>query len=235
MHAAVPIGPGKYENTSSAVSLLGPWSTITSSQDSGGSHSSLGSRRYAELTFNTSALRWITRTNTASGIADVYIDGVKKGSVDLYSATTKYQQVVYEVSGLSETDHTVRVIRTGTKNAASAGRNITLDAFDIPDIYPHRLRRGSKQQPRRPGPESTGPPVPESASTATASTQLGTTGTRTAVNADPATATSYLDEGSNPAPATATRSPPSISAETVRPLGVVQPHHPDLRRRPGHL
>ena len=28
--------------------------------------------------------------------------------------------------------------------------------------------------------------------------QLGTTGTRTAVNADPATATSYLDEGLQP-------------------------------------
>ena len=68
-------------------------------------------------------------------LADVYLDGVKETTVDLYSSTTKYAQNVYEVSGLPETGHTIRIVRTGNKNAASVGRNITLDALVAPDIY----------------------------------------------------------------------------------------------------
>ena len=50
-----------------------------------------------------------------SGIADVYIDGVKTASIDLYTATTKVQQVVYEITGLPETNRTIRIVRTGTE------------------------------------------------------------------------------------------------------------------------
>ena len=39
------------------------------------------------------------RHEQLSGIAAVYVDGVKKKTVDLYSATTKHQQLVYRVPG----------------------------------------------------------------------------------------------------------------------------------------
>ena len=87
------------------------------------------------MSFATSGIRWLARTNSSSGQADVYIDGVKKTTVDLYSSTTKFAQNVFEVSGLSETGHTIRIVRTGNKNASSSGRNITLDALVAPDIY----------------------------------------------------------------------------------------------------
>ena len=133
-------GPGTYQNDSPAVTLSGSWTTTTSAQDSGGSYAILATTGYAELSFNTSGVRWIARTNSFAGIADVYVDGVKKASVDLYSATTKYQQQVYEISGLSETNHTIRVVRTGTRNASSGGSNLIVDAFVAPDIYPRRPR-----------------------------------------------------------------------------------------------
>jgi hypothetical protein len=128
-------GAGTYENTSSAVTLSGPWSAVSSGMDSGGSYASLNAAGYAEISFKTSGIRWISRTNSYSGIADVYLDGVKKASVDLYSSTTKYQQVAYEATGLTETPHTLRIVRTGTKNAASSSPTITVDSFVAPDIY----------------------------------------------------------------------------------------------------
>jgi hypothetical protein len=133
--AATVVGQGTYENTSSAVTLNGTWTTSSSSQDSGGSSSTLNGTGYAELAFKTSGVRWISRFNGYSGIADVYLDGVKKTSVDLYSATTKTQQVAYEVTGLSETAHTLRIVRTGTKNPSSSAAGVMLDAFVAPDIH----------------------------------------------------------------------------------------------------
>src|SRR3954451_21100925 len=133
--AATVVGQGTYENNSSAVTLNGTWSTVVSNQDSGGSTSSLSSAGYAEISFKTSGIRWITRRNSYSGIADVYLDGVKKSRVDLYSSTTKTKQVAYEVTGLPETTHTIKVVRTGTKNASSSSANIQLDAFVAPDIH----------------------------------------------------------------------------------------------------
>ncbi len=197
--AADAVGAGRYENNSPAVSLKGPWTTSTSSQDSGGSFATLAADGYAELTFNTSAVKWIARTNSASGIAEVYIDGVKKATVDLYSATTKVQQVVFETSGLPEVDHVVRIVRTGNKNAASSGRNIIVDAIDVPDIYPPSAPPAVTAVP-----EATGARVSWTASPEADVVgyrlyrQLGTTGARTAVGPDPVTATGYLDEGLQP-------------------------------------
>ena len=68
----------------------------------------------------------------------------KKKTVDLYSATTKTQQVAYEVTGLPETTHTIRVVRTGTKNASSSSANIQLDAFVAPDIHAPSAPTGLK-------------------------------------------------------------------------------------------
>ncbi|MGI3784814.1 MAG: hypothetical protein ACRYG2_28985, partial [Janthinobacterium lividum] len=132
--AASTVGAGTWENTSSKIKYKGTWKTSKSKQDSGGSVRTLSSSGYAQLSFTTSGIRWITRTTSASGIAEVYVDGTKKATVDLYSATTKSQQLAYEVTGLPEKTHTIRIVRTGTKNAASSGKNIQLDAFVTPDV-----------------------------------------------------------------------------------------------------
>ena len=96
--------------------------------DSGSSYATLNAAGYAEVSFSTSGVRWLARTNNSSGTADVYLDGVKKATVYLYSDTTRYAQNVWEIRDLPETPHTIRIVRTGDKNADSIGRNITLDA-----------------------------------------------------------------------------------------------------------
>ncbi|MDY0911240.1 fibronectin type III domain-containing protein [Rathayibacter festucae] len=126
--------PGTWENDSAAVTRSGPWTVVSSSMDSGGSYSQLGAAGYAELSFTGTGVSWLARKNASSGIAEVLLDGVSVATVDLYSASTQYRQTAYRVDGLTDTTHTLRVVRTGTKSEAASGRNITLDAFVVPDV-----------------------------------------------------------------------------------------------------
>ena len=192
-------GPGTYQNDSPAVTLSGSWTTTASGQDSGGSYATLATTGYAELSFKTSGVRWITRTNAFAGIGDVYVDGVKKASIDLYSATTKYQQLVYEITGLPETNHTIRIVRSASRNPSSGGSSLILDAFVAPDIYPPSAPAGVVTTAEGTGARISWTASPEADVTGyRIYRQLGTTGTRTAVNADPVTATNYLDTGLQP-------------------------------------
>jgi hypothetical protein len=131
--ATVTVTAGVQLNRSAAVALHGPWTTKASTRSTGGTFSNLAAPGYAQLAFRGTGIKWTARTNASAGIADVYVDGVKRKSVDLYSALTSYQRVAYLTTGLRSTTHTIRIVRTGRKNGASLGRNITLDAFDVLD------------------------------------------------------------------------------------------------------
>jgi hypothetical protein len=196
---------GTYQNDAAAVTLNGPWTVTSSTMDSGGSFASLSQAGYAEISFKTSGIRWISRLNNYSGIADVYVDGVKKASVDLYSPTTKYQQIAYEVTGLPETNHTLRIVRTGNRSASSTGGTVIVDSFVAPDVYapsaPASLvaapKTGSAQLGWNASPESdvVGYRVYRTALTGTSSS---TTGPTTAVNSTPVSSVSYVDDGLQP-------------------------------------
>ncbi|GAA3550305.1 hypothetical protein GCM10022197_01450 [Microlunatus spumicola] len=186
---------GVYQNDDDAVTLNGPWSVVTSNMDSGGSYSTLNAAGYAEISFRTSGIRWISRVNSYSGIADVYLDGVKKASVDLYSATTKYQQLAYEVKGLPETTHTLRVVRTDSKNASSSGKTIVLDSFVAPDVYPPAAPTGLVAAPQTGSVKLGWSTSPESDVVGYRVYRGTATGTLTAVTTDPVTTTTYTDDG----------------------------------------
>lgn len=118
------------EESSRAITYTGDWRRMTGG-DSGGSSNYLNSAGRATLTFHGTGVAWVTRTTPNSGIARVWLDGKMVGRVDRYSASSLYQQVVYSVSGLSLGTHTIAIEWTGTKNAASAGTNLMLDAFRV--------------------------------------------------------------------------------------------------------
>ena len=130
---AATVGTGTYENSSTAVTFSTPWSTTTSTRDSGGSHAYLSAPGNAGLTFSGTGVQWVTRTNNYSGIAQVYVDGVAVTKVDLYSATEQFQRVVYSKAGMAAGTHSIRIERTGSLNPASTGRRISLDAFVVRD------------------------------------------------------------------------------------------------------
>jgi hypothetical protein len=122
----------RYEQTDSRLAYTGTWSTASSSSYSGGSH------RYANssgasvtVTFSGTSLRWLAKTSPVYGKAKVTVDGGAPVTVDLYSASTLYQQKVWETGNLASGTHTVRIEWTGTKNSAATDTNVSVDAFEV--------------------------------------------------------------------------------------------------------
>jgi beta-galactosidase GanA len=94
-------------------------------------------------TFSGTAVQWIGPKNNNGGIAAVYIDGSQVATVDTYAAAGKeFQQVLYSTTGLSAGSHTIKIVVTGQKNAASSAGTVVVDAINVPtaaqqaDYYP---------------------------------------------------------------------------------------------------
>jgi subtilisin family serine protease len=121
----------KTEDTDTDIHYTGNWSISNDSRASGGTISLAKGTAVAEYTFTGSGFRWIALKYSSYGIVDVYIDGQKVNSVDLYSGNVSFQQVVYENLNLSSGVHTLKLVNTGTKNPASTGTFMNIDAFEF--------------------------------------------------------------------------------------------------------
>ena len=129
----------RIEDTSASVTYAGfwvqgnaskPWSGGTAALANGGL-SATGEPTRATLTFNGTAVRWISFRGPQTGIAKVYLDGTLAATVDTYSATEELGAVLYSATGLPSGAHTVIVESTGTKNASSSDIFVVVDAFDV--------------------------------------------------------------------------------------------------------
>jgi len=120
----------RYEQTS--ASLFGTWQSRNDTSASGYSYvRSSSSSAVATFKFTGKQVKWIAHRAGNHGIARVYIDGVLQGSVDLYAATTQWKSTVYDSGSVSYGLHELRIEVTGTKNAASSGKYVPVDAFDV--------------------------------------------------------------------------------------------------------
>ena len=75
-------------------------------------------------------MSWVTALGPKYGQANVVIDGVNQGTVDLYSPTQQWQ-VAYGYDGLTAGTHTIEVKPLGTKNASSGGMDVVVDGFNL--------------------------------------------------------------------------------------------------------
>ena len=85
----------------------------------------------ATLPFNGTGISWIGYRGPDAGIARVYIDGSVAGQVDLYSPEVRVQSVVFSSAPLADANHSFTVEATGTRNAASSGTRVVVDAFSV--------------------------------------------------------------------------------------------------------
>jgi hypothetical protein len=65
-----------------------------------------------------------------SGIANIYLDGNLVATVDTYSNSSSYKSHLYTAGGLADTEHTLTIEATGTRNSISGGSWIWVDAFE---------------------------------------------------------------------------------------------------------
>ena len=122
----------RYEQSDSHLAYTGTWTTSSTTSASGGNF------RYANasgtsvtISFTGTYLAWVAKKSPVYGIAKVTLDDKTPVMVDLYSASTVYQQKVWNTGTLAAGNHTVKIEWTGTKNASATDTNIGLDALDL--------------------------------------------------------------------------------------------------------
>ncbi len=135
---------GRIEEASTeSLHFTGGWGTLPKTSYSAGAVRYLNGPGHAELVFTGTYVGWIAPTNYTYGIAEVSLDGGAPVQVDLYSASTRYQQLVWSSGTLAYGTHTLRVSWTGDRHASSANTYVVVDAFDIQgSLNAQRLSQG---------------------------------------------------------------------------------------------
>ena len=90
----------------------------------------------ATFTFTGTSVTWIGLRGPTAGIAEIWVDGVSFGRVDLYAATEQLRASVFTATGLPNGTHTLRIDVTGDKNASASSALIVVDAFDTTPSLP---------------------------------------------------------------------------------------------------
>jgi len=122
----------RVEENHASLSYAGSWHSATGSAASGGTYRYSGaSSATVTFRFRGTGLAVIGPVGPTYGRFEVWIDGVRVATVSQYAAAYAHQRVVWSISGLANADHTVVLKVTGTKDAASGGTIVVLDAFDI--------------------------------------------------------------------------------------------------------
>ena len=85
----------------------------------------------ATLAFNGTAIGWIGARSPDGGIARVYLDGVMVREVDTYRHSLKVQDTLFKADALADGNHSLTIEVTGSRNGASSGTRVVVDAFDV--------------------------------------------------------------------------------------------------------
>jgi hypothetical protein len=121
-----------YQQTEPRLTYLNTWTSSTSGYASGGSFYFAGQWGCSVTAcFQGTSITLLGKTGPQYGLARVSLDGGPKKTVDLYSSYARFQQPIYTVSGLSNTDHTLSIEWTGQKRAAAVGSYLSLDAVRV--------------------------------------------------------------------------------------------------------
>jgi hypothetical protein len=118
------------EQSSSAVIKV--WDRDTNASASGGGFSAAHiSGPKTVFAFSGTNVALLARKATDGGKASIYLDGVKQADVDFYAASDQWKVNVWSKTGLSAGSHSLEVRVLGTKQAASSGTWVYVDAFTV--------------------------------------------------------------------------------------------------------
>ncbi|MCX6020600.1 MAG: chitobiase/beta-hexosaminidase C-terminal domain-containing protein [Chloroflexi bacterium] len=108
----------------------GGWTRIASPTFSSGfAMSATKAGIVATLTVAGSKFGWVSARGPTLGIATVSVDGGAPITVDLYSATSLPNSIVYVTPAMTAGTHVIRVSPTGTRNVRSTGNRVDVDAI----------------------------------------------------------------------------------------------------------
>lgn len=123
------LGPMRYQQTSGYIRKGGAWYTTSTALASGGSYgSSSTTGSYATIAFTGTRLDWITTVAPLGGRVDVYLDGIRKTTVESAYASTAYRVRAWSTGTIPYGRHTVKLVRNAY---CTTGEFLSLDAVDI--------------------------------------------------------------------------------------------------------
>jgi hypothetical protein len=121
-----------YEEDNARFIYEGTWKPGKSSSASGGNFTQAdASGASVTIRFSGVRLAWLGRIGASNGQAKVSVDGGPDATVDLYGATAKAKQTLWETGVLDLGTHTVKITWSGEKNADATGTSINVDAFEV--------------------------------------------------------------------------------------------------------
>jgi hypothetical protein len=117
------------QENASVLKYTGRWRRVALSGASAGyvKRSSVASAIMA-YTFTGSSVGLVTVTGPSRGRFEVWLDGAKVATIDLYTAAISKRRVVWSTSGIATGIHTLQLRVLGTKNGASSGVRVDVDA-----------------------------------------------------------------------------------------------------------
>jgi hypothetical protein len=83
----------------------------------------------ATFSFSGTSVAWISTRDTNRGQAEVFVDGVSQGIVDLYAATLQGRRIVFSKNDLAPGAHTLQIVVLGTHHPSSGGTRVDLDVL----------------------------------------------------------------------------------------------------------
>jgi eukaryotic-like serine/threonine-protein kinase len=124
-----PAGVIRYDQTDRRIVKTGMWTDYRVAAAYLGSYgrSSAGGTS-ATIYFTGTRLDWIAMKGTTTGTADVYLDGVKKATINLAATAATYVVNVWSTGTLARGSHKVTIVLS---SRSPAGKYLTLDAVDI--------------------------------------------------------------------------------------------------------
>jgi beta-lactam-binding protein with PASTA domain len=124
-----PSGANRYDQADTRIVKTGVWVDyyVTAAYlGSYGRSSTVGAS--ATIYFTGTRLDWIAMNGTTTGVAVVYLDGVKKTTINLAATAARYLVNVWSTGNLPRGRHQVSIVLS---SSSPAGKYLTLDAVDI--------------------------------------------------------------------------------------------------------
>jgi len=122
---------GSVQNTDPSIHYAGSgWTTSRTATAYGGSvRYATKSGRTVTVTLTGSSFALVSTMGRAKGKAEVWVDGKRVASLDLYASTTKVRQIVWSIRYATPGAHTVVLKVLGKKNAKATGTQVDLDGM----------------------------------------------------------------------------------------------------------
>jgi len=124
--------PRRFEQNDALTSYQSTWTQTNDGGMSGGSYRhSTTAGAAINLTFTGTGVSWIGAIGPNYGMAKVTVDGTNETTVDLYNTALRYKQTIWNVAGLADGTHTLRIEVLGQKRPAAGSTAVNIDALDV--------------------------------------------------------------------------------------------------------